>query len=362
MSAAGTRPPLFDPDREFDRLGPEGGGRPPRFPARRTTSRRRSPLRVVLVVLLLVAVVVLVAAAVTGRDDGGTAAGPEPDVPVTAPAAPDDAAAQDPAPPAAEGQPGESAADEAAADAAADDAAPGGDDPAVPAEPVDLQAASAFAAQFAHDYLNWDEGRPEVRARTLASYLAPGLDPQLGWDGSGVQVAVLTLPVAVRPTASGVEVTVAVEVTGVQAPRWVHLAVPLAADDEGRWAVTAPPAFVPRPAAGSPDTPPDAPVDVDLTAALADHLETLLTAYATSDVVTVEGVTAPDAAIPGLRGQLALAEVAAFEVRREADGPVGHATVVWHDEVTGATLTQAYRLPLVQVADGWRVGAVQAGG
>lgn len=56
----------------------------------------------------------------------------------------------------------------------------------------DPAASSVFAAQFAMDYLSWDEDDPQRRGVVLARYLArttPAEAAELGWSGSGRQRA-----------------------------------------------------------------------------------------------------------------------------------------------------------------------------
>ncbi len=56
------------------------------------------------------------------------------------------------------------------------------------AEPS-LAAGVQVATMFALDYLSYDEDDPAQRWRALTSYLPPGADGGLGWDGHGRQRA-----------------------------------------------------------------------------------------------------------------------------------------------------------------------------
>lgn len=228
---------------------------------------------------------------------------------------------------------------------------------AVPAAPgAGTRAAEAFAVQFAHDYLNFDEANPQIRERKLRGYLASGLDPQLGWNGEGVQLAVLTLPVDVQPTDDGTVVVVAAQVTGREAPRWVHLAVPLAVDDGGRYAVTGQPSYVPRPPLGGVDPVDDPPVDQTLTAELGPQIERFFTAFGSETTVQLDGVTAPDSRIRGLNGAFVLAAVDDVAVHTgEDDQRTARATVTWRDDVTGTTVEQSYDLTFTRHDDGWLI-------
>src|SRR3569833_828581 len=50
------------------------------------------------------------------------------------------------------------------------------------------QQASAYALSFADTYLNYDPAAAADREQQLAQFLAPGVDPQLGWDNTGKSV------------------------------------------------------------------------------------------------------------------------------------------------------------------------------
>ncbi len=383
VSATGTRPPLFDPD-------PDDGdiGSAPRFPLQRTPrgGRRRgkgdsSPAWVrpfIFGGLVLIAILSL-ASILTSGGDGAGADDPSADAlpadaqpadaqPADEPAPADDVAVEaDPAaaPDRADEQVAEDpVAEDLAAAAAADDASGSDPDGAIAdaATSTGRPHAEAFAVQFAHDYLNFDAAAPEVRERELAAYLAPGLDPQLGWDGQGSQLAVLTVPVASRAEGERTVVTVAAQVTGRDAPRWVHLDVPLVQDGDGRWAVVAPPAFVPRPQAGSPSVGgDDVALDAEIGEQLQPRMTQLFTAYASQQAVEVDGVTVDDAAIRGLGGQVELAEVGTLEVEAgDADRRTARITVSWADEVTASTLSQAYVLTLVGQGGDWLVESIAA--
>jgi hypothetical protein len=225
----------------------------------------------------------------------------------------------------------------------------------------ELQQATAFAVQFAHDYLNYDQERPEVRERELRAYLAPGLDPQLGWNGQGTQLAVLTVPISAVGGAGSATVIVAAQVTGADAPRWVHLSVPVLQDDRGRWAVSAQPAYVPRPGAGNPDI--EAPgVDQALSIELTPAMEQFFTAYASEVEVAIAGVTSPESSIRGLAAQVTFSGIDA--VRIEAGDPAsrqGTVSVTWVDPVTDGSIAQTYDLRLIASDGSWLIEGIDAG-
>lgn len=227
----------------------------------------------------------------------------------------------------------------------------------------ELQGAAGFAVQFANSYLNYDEAQPDVRARELAAYLAPGLDAQLGWSGTGRQLAALVIALRAEPTDDGsVVVTVAAQVTGTDAPRWVHLAVPLRQDDRARWAVTAPPAFVPRPSPGNPTLPTPPASDDALGAQLTDAVTQAFVAFGTSATVDLPGITAEDARIRGLDGQFAFVRLAELVVHDGGDtARTAMARVVWRNDIAGGEIEQTYRLELTAAGNAWLIEAITIG-
>ena len=225
-------------------------------------------------------------------------------------------------------------------------------------------AAVGVATRFAHGYLSYDEADPDRRAADLAPFLSPDLDPQLGWSGSGRQAAGLAFPVDVRQQADGpLVVTTTVSVTGDGGPRWVHLAVPLATDADGRWVVIGQPAFVPPPTPGTPDLPATPAEDPDATAQARPTIEAFLVEWAVADTVALDGVTPPGVAVPGLGDRAGLQEVVSVAV---LEGPEEARTALvsvrWANRLTGGEFTQAYRVSVVgDGAGGWLVTGIAGG-
>lgn len=77
-------------------------------------------------------------------------------------------------------------------------------------EPVSDGEAATFAAQFAADYLSFDEDDPTLRAQVLREYLADPAAARLGWSGRGRQRAEFVVPGRNLRTDDGV---VVVEIT-----------------------------------------------------------------------------------------------------------------------------------------------------
>jgi Conjugative transposon protein TcpC len=224
-----------------------------------------------------------------------------------------------------------------------------------------VKAAEAFAVRFAHDYLTWDAGAPGNHAEALAPYLADNVDKQLGWAGNGQQIAVLVLPTqTVVLSDKTALVTVAAQVTGLNAPRWVHLQVPVYADGQKHLVVTDVPALVPAP--GKAAAPPEPLVITDSAVAdqLRDPLVAFFKSYAGRNPSELSYLLTPGTQIGTLNDTVAFENV-------QLVVPIGGnrrevvAKVRWGDRVTGSTFTQTYQLTVVQKEDGrWYIEGLGA--
>lgn len=220
------------------------------------------------------------------------------------------------------------------------------------------EAASAFAARFAHDYLTYDAANPDVRRRQLAEYLSEGADTLAGWDGKGKQVAVNSVPVSVDVRSPTVAVvTVAVEVTG---PRWLHLAVPVAADENGL-VVLEQPALVPGPRAAEPPAVPDTGSDAKLSVEVRPVLEAFFRAFAGGSESDLAYYMTPGRRLVGLGGTVALDGLTEVVVSDGGTRRSALARVRWVDQTTGGRVTQTYHLLLVQRDQRWYVDRLGAG-
>ena len=224
-----------------------------------------------------------------------------------------------------------------------------------PTFPVD--EARAFAARFAHDYLTYDAGNPDLRRKRLAEYLTDGSDALAGWDGTGTQVAVNSMPVKVE--VSGPEravVTVAVEVTG---PRWLHLAVPVASDGRGLVLADTPVLVPPPPSASAPQRPRPA-TDTGLTAELRPVVEAFFRAYAGESESDLAYYLPASTSMPVLGGSVSLDALTELAVAEGGGQREATAAVRWRDRTTGAGVVQTYHLSLVQRDGRWYVSRLGA--
>jgi hypothetical protein len=217
-------------------------------------------------------------------------------------------------------------------------------------------SAAAFATRFALAYMSYDSGQPDARQRALTPYLADDVDSSAGWDGQGKQTAVAAVVSAIKVLDTHrALVSIAVLVNG---GRWVYLAVPVVADGNALVVADAP-SLIPPPARASWKPMTDtAEQDSTLSVQLRPSLVAFFRAYAGS-TNELSYFTAPDVHIEGLGGAVQLDDLAQLSVAQGgADQRSATAAVRWLDPITGAGLTQRYRLQLVRTADRWLVAAV----
>jgi hypothetical protein len=252
------------------------------------------------------------------------------------------------------------------------------DQPVVPAQPnAEAQArkddvpeaeAQQVAARFARSYLTWDSRNPDGRAKELEVDLAKGIDPKLGWDGSGYQLVAQTIPGAVTQAGhKRARVTVDVRVSVVTTSggkqqtvsSWRGLEVPVA-QASGRVVVTGQPALVGLPEAVTYKAADEPENDTTLASATRETVTSFLEAWAEG---SQDQAAAPGADIPGLGADVAFASMDSWSVDvGSGDQRTGTAAVRW--KVGGAHLQQTYRITFTKVAAGsasrWQVSAVTA--
>ena len=214
-----------------------------------------------------------------------------------------------------------------------------------PGSPEWLDAAQGLASAFAVDYLGWAQLPEAARATALSRYLAPSVDPTVGWIEAGQLVAATPIVVATTLDADDrATVTVAVRVTGLEAARWIHLAVPVGRDDADGLAVVDLPRLVPAPVAGAPQV-----------STVAAHPE-LVEPFRSVVEATVVGHLQALQAETGFEAT----EWALVSVSRLADGTAtGRVEVHLTDTVTGGRLTQALHVDLVERDGGWEVTRIR---
>ncbi|HEX5495849.1 MAG TPA: conjugal transfer protein [Mycobacteriales bacterium] len=217
-------------------------------------------------------------------------------------------------------------------------------------------AAGQVATRFAVDYLTFDEDEPGARSQALSADRPAGVDTTAGWDGHGRQTVVVAVPGDLnRRGRIGAVATVQAQVvpytrTGSSwralPPVWRTLAVPVGLVS-GRVVVTGAPAYLgPTP----PPTPPTLTTptpDAVVSARTRTQAEAFFTAYAAGDTTAY---TTPGTHLVGLGGQVSFAGLDSWSVHTGPPGAREATAVVRWQEVTGAVLTQPYRLRLVRIA------------
>ncbi|MGW1622921.1 conjugal transfer protein [Streptomyces sp. NPDC002172] len=238
-----------------------------------------------------------------------------------------------------------------------------------------VEEAQAIAGRFSRSYLTWDESDRDARAKALARDMPKGYDTTAGWNGKGTQNVVATLPGTVTDLGdkrARVHVDVLVSVPGEPATgknktaapaeqKWMGLEVPVLYTS-GRIVVTGQPGIVGVPTSG-PSVTDQTTVESDVV--LADQtkgtVETFFTEYSKGDADTV---TAPGATVPPLPTGMNLGDIQSWTVDKGTGSDrTGTAVVVW--DVSGAELTQTYRVELTRVASAaaerWQVAEVHGG-
>ncbi|MGW1002250.1 conjugal transfer protein [Streptomyces sp. NPDC001118] len=228
--------------------------------------------------------------------------------------------------------------------------------------------AQQVAARFARSYMNWNSQAPDQRASELEADLAKGLDPKMGWDGSGVQLVAQTIPGTVTQ-AGGKRARVLVDVrvstvTGSgknqrTVSSWRGLEVPVAQGD-GRVVVTGEPAIVGMPTAAKYKAPDGPEADAQMSAQTRDSVKDFLSSWASG---TEDQAAAPGADIAPLGGGVQFDALDSWAVDAgSGDKRTGTATVRW--KLGGAQLQQTYQITLTKVsassASRWQVQAVTA--
>ncbi|WP_217225956.1 conjugal transfer protein [Streptomyces anulatus] len=233
---------------------------------------------------------------------------------------------------------------------------------------VPVQEAQQVAARFARSYMNLNSRDKDARAGELEADLVKGVDPKLGWDGSGMQLVAQTIPGAVTQTGGHrarvsvdvrVSVTTTVKGKAATSSSWRALEVPVA-EAGGRVVVTGQPALVGRPSAVSYDAPEGPEADSGMSNATREVVSDFLTAWAAGKA---EQASAPGAHIEPLGSGMSVDALDSWLVDAgTGDRRTGTAVVRW--ALAGAQLQQTYQITLTKVSAGgasrWQVDTVSA--
>lgn len=212
-----------------------------------------------------------------------------------------------------------------------------------------------------------DVAGPEVRQELLADVTSI--------EGDMGHIAPVDTGFGMRPTAvtvAGVDpideyrakVTLTVQITGLTAPQWIHLAVPVSHDGQGGWSMSGTPVFMPKPPVIDVVDVERPPADTALAAELADPIQRFMQAWAAGDAdalpyVLAEGVDAN--AVGGLNGAVELLRIDNIYVPEldSADSPrLTAVTVTWREPITGNELTQTYGVTVAPGTERWQITGI----
>lgn len=217
--------------------------------------------------------------------------------------------------------------------------------------------ARAVAVRFVEEYLTYGKDGTDNRNRRLGPFLPEAADPSVGWDGRGTQEATSAVPVGISVLGPRAAVATVAAKAG---SRWLYLAVPLAVASD-RILVSDLPAFMPGPwpSAGVEAAPISG--DPARSGDIRPALESFFRAYAGGSQGDLSYFAAPGRSLEGLGGSMDFAGL--VELRAgEGDHTIPAVTKVrWVDRVSGAGLTQTYRMTLVARDGRWYVDRLGAG-
>jgi len=222
---------------------------------------------------------------------------------------------------------------------------------ATPSSSFPSALAGAYALQFGQVYLNADPARANQRASELATFVPPGADSQLGWNGNGSLVlqSEQVADVAVQDAHHAV-VTLLARVNG----NLMELGVPVYYTG-GALAVSGEPAWLPAPSKAAVPTP--TPPSSD---------SAFFQAYASGDQATLGRFLAPGTTVTGLNGQLTFGSLAGVIVPAGGDTRHVIATVEWNvpgqassgTASSPAQLQMSYALTIVNKGGTWYISTI----
>jgi Conjugative transposon protein TcpC len=244
--------------------------------------------------------------------------------------------------------------------------APAGGVSAGPASSFPVTLADAYALQFGAVYLNFSQNTAGQRASQLASFLPPGADSQLGWNGTGsLQLQSEQVAGTDVRDASHAVVTLLAKVNG----QLMELGVPIYATRAGL-VVSGEPAWLPAPSKASVPSTTVGATDSATQSKLMNQLQPFFQAYASGNQATLARFLAPGASVGGLGGDVAFKSLVNISV--PPGGTTRHitATVLWtvpaQSTATGkgsgvpAGLEMSYAMTIVQRGGSWYVGDISA--
>jgi hypothetical protein len=232
--------------------------------------------------------------------------------------------------------------------------------------PVTL--AEAYALNFGSVYLNHSPATAARRASMLAAYLPAGGDPQLGWNGAGIQrlQSEQVASIDVRGPHSAI-----VYLLAQVDDQLIELGVPIYASGGGM-VVSGQPAQVAAPPRAALPQPSQANQDQQVITALQSQLPPFFRAYASGDQNTLGRFLASGAQVSGLDGTVTFKSIQS--ITAGFGGATRHVTVVVAWSVASsatnpsaaaiatspATVLMTYRMTVVRQGSSWYVQSIGA--
>ena len=224
--------------------------------------------------------------------------------------------------------------------------------------------AKAYALEFGQAYLNYNPAMAEQRATSLAGFLPPGADPELGWNGVGTQTLQSEQVAGVRVLSPHrAVVTLLARVNG----NLVEIGVPIYAAGGGL-VVSGHPALFPPPTQVVPPASASAPDDLAAKQSLLVMLPAFFRAYASGDALQLGRFAVPGDPLIGLGGVVTFGGISHLSAPAAA-GQVRQVTVavVWRAGGTPPAATTAavhpavtmtYALTVLRHGGTWRVRSI----
>lgn len=231
-----------------------------------------------------------------------------------------------------------------------------------------VSTAEAYAVEFGDVYLTFSPGSAGARSKALASFLPPGGDPQLGWNGAGSQRVASDQVASVSVTSA--HTAIVTLLARLTSGRLVELGVPIYAAG-GAMSVSGNPALLPAPATATPPSASQPSADQSAAAGLQSQLPAFFQAYAGSDRATLARFAAPGAHLAGLNGAVTFGGITSLYVPSGGARRQISVTVTWQlasrsaarprrTRSSSATLPMTYQMTIVRQGSSWDVQSIGA--
>ena len=232
--------------------------------------------------------------------------------------------------------------------------------------------AQAYALEFGQIYLRFSPATAVQRARSLSAFLAPGIDPELGWNGAASRTLQSEQVAGINVVSSHrAVITLLARVSG----NLVELGVPIYAS-RGALVVSGYPALLPAPQQAVPPAPASVRQDQAATRSLSRVLPAFFRAFASGDAIRLGKFTVRAGSVTGLGGAVRFGGISRLSVPA-AIGATRQVTVtvVWrlgsaqpadgrlrqtHLASSQAQLTMSYALAVVRHRGSWLVKSIGA--